>query len=136
MSHGNAATLPLTPKQQRTFDLIVAHQKRHGCTPTLRELQKAMGAKAINSVVDHLNRLEVKGKIRRSNELYRNIEIVGSPTLPVRYQRLLEGLRAELARLKALDPDVLSEMVKVEKAAGEAATTSFVRLRDLLREVE
>lgn len=136
MGRKPVAQCPLTARQQNALDCIVNYQKQHGRTPTIRELAELINVKSEYGVVDYLNRLEAKGKIRRNSDPYRNIEVVGAEPEFARYQALLKGLREELARLKRLDPDVLSGMVKREKADPENATTSFVRIRQLLREMK
>jgi len=136
MGRKPVAQCPLTARQQNALNCIIRYQKIHGRTPTIRELGELIGVKSEYGVVDYLNRLEAKGKIRRNNDPYRNIEVVGDEPDSVKYQALLQGLREELARLKRLDPDVLSEMIKREKADPEKATTSFVRIRQLLRGVK
>lgn len=136
MGRKPVAQCPLTARQQNALDCIIRYQRKRGRTPTIRELGVLIGVKSEFGVVDYLNRLEAKGKIRRNSDPYRNIEVIGEEPDSVRYQALLKGLREELARLKRLDSDVLSAMVKREKEDPENATTSFVRIRQLLREVK
>lgn len=123
----------ITPKQQQTLDHIIGFQRKYGRTPTIRELCRLMDVRSTNGVVDRLNRLEAKGKIRRNKDPYRNIEVVGLPSITVRYRALLQGLRQELTRLKQLPPEVLKGILAQERQYPITATTSLTRIKRLLR---
>ena len=133
MGKKQVAQCSLTPKQQETLDHIIGFQRKYGRTPTIRELCRLMNIKSTNGIVDRLNRLEAKGKIRRNKDPYRNIEIVGCPSIAARHRALLEGLRQELTRLRRLPPEVLKGMAAQEKRYPITTTTSLTRIKRLLR---
>lgn len=56
----------LTEKQQKIFQIIENYFSQHGHSPTLAELQTAIGAKSKRSVTQYLESLQKKGFISRS----------------------------------------------------------------------
>lgn len=66
----------LTSEQQRVFDFVVAHQRRAGFPPTVREVAKNLGYKSPNNARQHLLLIEHKGYIRINSGKARGIEII------------------------------------------------------------
>ena len=62
----------LTKRQERVFKYIVGRINKDQC-PTIREIADAMNFSSPNGVVGHLNALERKGLIKRSNNKSRSI---------------------------------------------------------------
>ena len=67
----------LTPRQKSILDFILEFRRRHGCSPSIPELQKAFGIRSPNGVAGHLRALETKGLIRRAKRGSRQIDITG-----------------------------------------------------------
>ena len=67
----------LTPRQKALYDFIVDFRRRHGCSPSIPEMQKAFMIRSPNGVVGHLLALEAKGVIQRSKRGSRQIDVVG-----------------------------------------------------------
>jgi repressor LexA len=68
----------LTEKQGKMLGWIKESLDLTGQAPTVRELQAKLGCAAPMGVVSHLNALETKGYIRRSNGVARGIAVVSS----------------------------------------------------------
>jgi repressor LexA len=67
----------LTARQQSILDFIMDFRRRHGCSPSIPELQRAFGIRSPNGVAGHLNALETKGFIRRAKRGSRQIDVTG-----------------------------------------------------------
>ena len=72
---------PVTDRQQAILDFIIDAIRTRGFPPTLREIGRAFEIRSTKGVNDHLVALERKGKIRRSDNLSRGIEVVELPAL-------------------------------------------------------
>jgi len=72
---------PVTDRQQAILDFIIDTIRTRGFPPTLREIGRAFEIRSTKGVNDHLVALERKGKIRRSDNLSRGIEVVELPAL-------------------------------------------------------
>jgi repressor LexA len=68
--------MKLTAKQQAVLDFIREFRQKEGCSPSIPEMQRAFGMKSPNGVVGHLEALEAKGAIRRSQRGSRSIDLV------------------------------------------------------------
>jgi repressor LexA len=55
----------LTARQQQVLDFIQAHQRRHGVSPSLREIQAHFGLASPFGVQRHVAALEKKGALHR-----------------------------------------------------------------------
>jgi len=67
----------LTERQQAVFDFIVRFRGEHGCSPSIPEIQKQFDIRSPNGVVGHLQALEAKGYIKRSERGSRQIDLAG-----------------------------------------------------------
>ncbi len=65
----------LTERQREVLDFIKESQTKRGISPTMREIMKYFGFKAIGTVQDHLAALIRKGFIKHSS-LARSIELL------------------------------------------------------------
>jgi len=63
-------------KTMQTYDYLVSYIERFGYPPTIREICVNVGLDSTSSVVYHLKKLEKMGKITRSNNKNRAIELV------------------------------------------------------------
>ena len=70
----------LTERQQAVFDFIVHFRRRHGCSPSIPEIQKEFNIRSPNGVAGHLHALESKGYIKRSDRGSRQIDLAGPYT--------------------------------------------------------
>ncbi len=66
----------LTEKQSRILDLVQEHVRRLGYPPTLQELADALGIRSKYAIYKHLQALERKGYIRRSQGGARGITLL------------------------------------------------------------
>ena len=55
---------PLSPRQRRCLEAVLAHRRRTGLPPTYRELGRALGIASTNGVRRHLEALQRKGYLR------------------------------------------------------------------------
>jgi repressor LexA len=67
--------LPLTTKQERVLSELKKRMTRHGMSPTLEELRKALKFKSLRTVTQYLDVLQRKGYIIRHKNAKRNIEL-------------------------------------------------------------
>lgn len=65
----------LTPKQEKVLKIIEKYQFEHGASPTIREMCKALEVSSDNSIIKHLNALEIKGYIKRRTDIPRGIQM-------------------------------------------------------------
>jgi repressor LexA len=56
---------PLTSRQQQVLDFIHAHQREHGVSPSLREIQAHFGLASPFGIKRHVDALTAKGVLRR-----------------------------------------------------------------------
>ena len=63
----------LTKKQKQVFDFIKSYISENGISPTLEEIKKGLKLKAISTIHEHINSLEVKGYISKSENSIRSI---------------------------------------------------------------
>lgn len=75
-----AGVKPLTRRQAQVLRLIAENLRRSGYPPTVRELCARLGLASPNAVSCHLRALERKGRIRRSPQSPRAIELIGPAT--------------------------------------------------------
>jgi len=76
----------LTPRQQSIFDFIVAYRRRHGCSPSIPEIQREFGIRSPNGVAGHLDALISKGYIRKGERGSRRIDINRTETMELPLQ--------------------------------------------------
>src|SRR3954469_6740200 len=81
----NKVTLPeevhpfmakISKRQQEILDFIKGEVKKKGYPPSVREIGEAVGLASSSTVHGHLERLEMKGLIRRDPTKPRAIEIL------------------------------------------------------------
>jgi repressor LexA len=72
----------LTAKQESIYNYIKNFVNRHGESPTMIQLQEALGFKSIRSVTQLLETLERKGFIHRESYQKRNIRLIHQNTGP------------------------------------------------------
>ncbi len=65
----------LTPSQQRVYDALLAHFRRHGRPPTIRELCRQVGYASPNAPLRHLSGLQAQGLIVRDPLTSRGIRL-------------------------------------------------------------
>lgn len=118
----------LTDRQHAVLDFIRATISAKGYPPTLREIGAHFGIKSTNGVRDHVNCLERKGYIARSDMKSRGIRLTGAAPPPVPVEVVDESAGPELiqvpvlARIRAGRP-LVSE--------GEILTTYTLPAEDL-----
>jgi len=69
--------MELTPKQEKVLKFI-RERVEENLPPTIREIAGEMGFSSTGTVRDHLEALEKKGYLKRTNNKSRAIEILGS----------------------------------------------------------
>tara|TARA_B100000427_G_C15263849_1_gene487762 strand:+ start:370 stop:627 length:258 start_codon:yes stop_codon:yes gene_type:complete len=70
----------LTKGQRNLYDVIVSYHKKHGITPTYKEMMEATGIKSKNQIAERLSALEERGWIKRMKYLPRGIALLASHT--------------------------------------------------------
>ncbi len=68
----------LTNRQKDVLDYIKSYVADHGYPPAVREIGGALGLNSPATIQSHLNALETKGYIKKTNSKYRSLEIVGN----------------------------------------------------------
>ena len=71
-----ASKLP-TKRQQQVLNVLQQFTVQHGYGPSVRDIADAMDIASPNGVVAHLQALERKGCIRRTDRLSRSIQLTG-----------------------------------------------------------
>ena len=66
----------LTRNQALVLKQIEWFISEHSYSPTHSELQKAMGFKSVNSIVEYLEAIERKGHIKRTPKISRSIVVL------------------------------------------------------------
>lgn len=86
----------LTEREQQVFDFIIAYMDTNVRPPTLREISGHINTKGTISAIRHLDKLESKGYIQRSEGSSRSITVMGrgsSVSIPI-IGRVKAGLPA------------------------------------------
>ena len=68
----------LTNRQKDVLDYIKSYVAKHGYPPAVREIGTALGLNSPATIQSHINALESKGYIKKTNSKYRSLEIVGT----------------------------------------------------------
>ncbi len=71
--------MTLSERQVRILEFIEAYLAEHDYPPTIREIGKAVGISSTSVVKYNLERLQDKGKIKRSGEVSRGLRLMDSP---------------------------------------------------------
>lgn len=69
-------TYGLTPRQRDALDFIKTFDERHGFSPSVREVQLALGLSSTSGVIRILDGLQQRGAIRRLPRCVRSIAII------------------------------------------------------------
>ena len=121
---------PLSPRQRRCLEAVLAHRRRTGLPPTYRELGRALGIASTNGVRRHLEALQRKGYLRmrraaRGLELAEEVAAVeGIPILgriaagvPIEALQNFEGV-VDVAALYGRYPEIFAVRVVGDSMAG------------------
>ncbi len=121
---------PLSPRQRRCLEAVLAHRRRTGLPPTYRELGRALGIASTNGVRRHLEALERKGYLRmrraaRGLELAKEvaaaegIPILGriAAGLPIEALQNFEGV-VDVAALYGRYPEIFAVRVVGDSMIG------------------
>lgn|GEM_PF-1015075 len=100
----------MTPRQKQALDFVTAFIAERGFGPSYSEIQAAMGLKTRSRVAVLLDALVEQGRLRRTPNRARGIEVVGL------HERTISmfsttALREELARREASAAQPLEEPV-------------------------
>lgn len=125
---------PLSPRQRRCLEAVLAHRRRTGLPPTYRELGRLLRIASTNGVRGHLKALERKGYLRlgrgaRGLELAEEIQgAAGIPILgriaagrPIEALENFEGA-VDVGALYGLYPEVFAVRVVGDSMAGAGIT--------------
>lgn len=80
----------LSERQVRILEFIKSYFEEHNYPPTIREIGKAVGISSTSVVKYNLERLQDKGKIKRSEEVSRGLRLMDSPK-PTPSTRVIPG---------------------------------------------
>jgi repressor LexA len=72
--------MTLSDRQVRILEFIESYFDEHSYPPTIREIGKAVGISSTSVVKYNLERLQEKGKIKRSGEVSRGLRLMASPS--------------------------------------------------------
>lgn len=68
----------LTNRQNEVLDFIKSYIAKHGYPPAVREIGAALGLNSPATIQSHINALENKGYIKKTNSKYRSLEVIGN----------------------------------------------------------
>ena len=71
--------MTLSERQVRILEFIETYLAEHDYPPTIREIGKAVGISSTSVVKYNLERLQDKGKIKRSGEVSRGLRLMDNP---------------------------------------------------------
>ena len=71
--------MTLSERQVRILEFIETYLGEHDYPPTIREIGKAVGISSTSVVKYNLERLQDKGKIKRSGEVPRGLRLMDNP---------------------------------------------------------
>lgn len=66
----------LTKKQKQVFDFINTYISENGISPTIEEIRKELKLKAVSTIHEHINSLEAKGYISKSENSARSLSLI------------------------------------------------------------
>jgi repressor LexA len=76
---GQEEAMTLSDRQVHILEFIETYFEEHNYPPTIREIGKAVGISSTSVVKYNLERLQEKGKIKRSGEVSRGLRLMESP---------------------------------------------------------
>jgi repressor LexA len=109
---------PLTPKQKRILDFIIAHERRAGCVPSQQEIATAFGFRSLGTVQNYLVRLEREGLLVREWNARRGLR-VQHPMTPGAAELPLAGMVAAGKPIEALETPGSIEVPPSMLGAGD-----------------
>jgi repressor LexA len=121
---------PLSPRQRRCLEAVLAHRRRTGLPPTYRELGRALGIASTNGVRRHLEALQRKGYLtmrRSARGMQLADEVEGAAGIPILGRiaagRPIEALEnfegaVDVGALYGAYPDVFAVKVVGESMIG------------------
>lgn len=98
-----ANDLPLTERQEQALACIRDHLARHGRTPTIREICRAMGVSSTSVALYYVRRLTEAGRIARDFNVSRGIVLADAITVFIGDEVLVE-VDGELVRGRVVEP--------------------------------
>ncbi len=102
----------LTPKEQEIYDFICQNIRRAGYSPSVRDVQNALGIKSTSTVHAYLDRLEAKGYISKTAGKSRTI------------------------RTSEVDTHTSSESVRIPLVGQVAAGTPILATENIERQID
>lgn len=103
----------LTPRQHDLLKYIKAYIAEHdGVSPSIEEMQAALGLKSKSGIVRFLGRLEERGAIRRRRYMARSIDVLRKPGSG----DVLEEVAAAVKRLQGEAGPIFAAQVLVDLA--------------------
>jgi len=66
----------LTKKQKQVFDFIKTYVSENGISPTIEEIRRELKLKAVSTIHEHINSLEAKGYISKSENSARSLSLI------------------------------------------------------------
>jgi DNA (cytosine-5)-methyltransferase 1 len=108
----------LTKKQKAVLDFINSYISENGISPTIEEIRKELGLKAISTIHEHLNTLKEKGYIKREDSSSRNIKTskILSPVIEIPILgRISAGLPIEVIEQTENTVSIVNPKIKNSK---------------------
>ncbi|MFH1454217.1 MAG: transcriptional repressor LexA [Armatimonadota bacterium] len=100
-------TKKITPRQKEILKFIHKTIKKHGFSPSIREIGEAVGLSSSSTVHSHLNRLEFNGFIKRHPAKPRTIEV--SSIKHIIYLPVLDN--KQITSVDNLDEEILDTFI-------------------------
>ncbi len=101
-----------TKKQFQLLEFIDGFIKKHGYSPSYREIMRGCNYNSVATVALHVNNLVARGHLQKRDNSARSLEVVNSQTTPSK-------LSAEVDHLKKLVQEVEQRFARFEKQASE-----------------
>ncbi|MHA6251206.1 transcriptional repressor LexA [Oceanobacillus sp. CAU 1775] len=123
----------LSKRQQMILDFIKNEVKAKGYPPSVREIAVAVGLASSSTVHGHLERLEVKGFIRRDPTKPRAIEILdptGESNIPKDQARYAPVIGKVTAGLPITAVENIEEFVPIPSSSSNPDDNLFVLIID------
>ena len=123
-----------TPRQQQVLTLIATHLKNRGYPPSLRELAAGLGVKNIFGIQRHLDALEKKGLLSRTEGGSRTIRLIGAATTLVARDDDETAVHLPVVgtvRAGTPQPPVeeIEELYSIDRHVARTGGTFFLRVR-------
>ena len=105
-----------TGVREEIYNFLIKYMTENGYAPTVREIGEAVGLKSTSSVYNHLQVLEVLGKIKMGNGYKpRAIQLIGYELKKVKWKYMNHNYAlTDFKIIKESDTDIYEQIVSVD----------------------